>query len=174
MNKRRSTVIPGLFLILLGIWFLLTNLGIELFSFEKLWPLLIILGGTAFLISWITAPAHDPGLAFAGTAAVLTGAFFLGFTWGVWEWAEMERLWPAFPTIGGFAFLVLWAAGRFREWGLLIPALGGLAVGGVAFLLTFQLLPPDLGPTLLKLWPLLLVLMGVVILAQTLLGRGRR
>lgn len=174
MGKRTRTLIPGLILIILGTWLLLANLGIEAFSFESLWPLLIILGGIVFLSGWLLAPPHDPGLAFVGTAATLLGAFFLGFTWGVWEWAEMGRLWPAFPAIGGCAFLVLWAAGGFREWGLLVPALGGLLVGGVAFLFTSRLLPPDLGLVLLNMWPLLLVLTGLVTLAQAFFGRRRR
>jgi hypothetical protein len=64
VSRRTGRIITGLVLVLLGIWFLLANLGVEAFSFEKPRPLLIIPGVAMFPIGWLATPARDPRLAF--------------------------------------------------------------------------------------------------------------
>ncbi|MGE5530478.1 MAG: LiaI-LiaF-like domain-containing protein [Patescibacteria group bacterium] len=168
MAKHSARLVFGVVLILLGVIFLLPNLDLPLFGWGNIWPFFIILGGLAFLLGWVLSPGHDEGLAFVGTGTLLVGVFLALFAWDILSWWEMGKWWPGFPLIGGLAFLALWAAGRAEDPGVLVPALGGIAIGGVAFLFTFGLVGLEIAA---RWWPLLIMALGVAILASRLFGR---
>jgi hypothetical protein len=171
---RRGTLITAVVLIAIGGYLLLANLGIiPPYPIEQMWPGIVVLVGILFWLGFIFGKDHDPGLAFVGTIVTLTGLFFFLFTFNVnllglgrVDWSDMALLWPAFPLIVGIAFVVMWAAGRFRDWGLLIPAgiLLLVGIGGFAFTLgnvpVFQ--------NILQWWPLLLIFFGIVVLIQSI------
>lgn len=171
---RRGTVIIAVVLITVGAYLLLANLNvIPLYPIEQMWPAIVVFVGVLFWLGFIFGKDHDPGLAFVGTIVTLTGLFFFLFTFNVdlfglgrVDWSDMALLWPAFPLIVGVAFVVLWAAGRFRDWGVLIPAgiLLLVGLGGFAYTLgevaVFQ--------NILQWWPLLLIFFGVIVLIQSI------
>jgi len=154
MRDRTGTVWTGLGLIGLGIAFVLA----QWIGWDKIWPAFPMLGGLAFLAAYAATGFKEAGVAFVGTLATLVGLFFFGFTFGVWEWADMAQLWPVFLMITGVAFIVLFFADRPRGVGVLgfgfAAILAGL--GGLAF--TYKLVGADI----LRWWPLLLVMVGVV------------
>jgi hypothetical protein len=106
-----------------------------------------------------------------GTGALLTGLYLLLFTTGTYQWEEMDKMWPGFALIGGIAFLVLWLANRLRDPGILVPAVGGILAGLVGFSYTLGGLSEDRFRSIVDLWPVLLILMGVIILLRVLFGR---
>ncbi len=158
-------------LILLGFFLLLQQLATHLFGWNHIWPIFPTLGGVTFLAGWLFSKEHDPGLLFVGTAATLVGLFFFLFTFGVLEWSEMSKLWPTFPIIGGLAFLALFAGDRFRDWGAAGTGCVAVLLGVIAFGFTLFRLPRSLGDTLIKLWPLGLILIGLIGLLSALLRR---
>ena len=181
---RRGTIIPGLILILVGVWFLASNLGVKLNlpSMDTMWPIFPLVVGLLFL-SGYALNRRDPGMLFIGLAATLIGAFFFLFTLrlplpitglqdGV-RWDDMERLWPAFVVIGGLSFIALFLAERSRSWAVFSLGALGVIVGCVAFLFTLRVLSGDIGQRLVQLWPLLLVVVGLAALLQGLLSRPR-
>jgi hypothetical protein len=174
MRRRSGAIIPGLFLILLGLWFLADNLGLPLPGFGQLWPVLIILAGLGFWAGYLFGSPRDPGLTFVGMGALLVGLYFLPFTLHIVEWGDMAILWPGFVLIGGLSFLVLAVAEGFKDWGTLAVGFSALAVGVIAFVFTLGLLPAELGLTVTNFWPLILVFIGLIILVQNLLGRSRQ
>ena len=127
--RKRSSIIPATVLILLGLFFLLSNLGalkgLDL-SAEELWPGFVVLAGLAFLFQYLLG-ARDPGLVFVGTAATLLGLFFFLFTLNVElpfefenvkgpiDWGDSAYLWPAYPLIGGIAFVMMAILSRERD-----------------------------------------------------------
>jgi hypothetical protein len=152
-----GVVWAGLGLIGLGIAFLLA----QWIGWDKLWPIFPLLGGLAFFAGYAASGFQDAGLAFVGTAATLIGLFFFGFTLGNWEWVEMVRLWPVFALIGGIAFVVLFIAeGRSQDWGVLGIGLAAIIVGVVGLAVTHGWVSGDI----VKYWPALLVLLGLVAL----------
>lgn len=180
---RRGTIIPALILILLGLWFLMGNLGVRLPRMGEMWPIFPL--GAGLLALWgYFWDRRDPGLIFIGIAATLVGAFFFLFTLHVplpltgmregVSWNDMGRLWPAFVVIGGLSFIALFLAQPRRDWGVFNLGAMAIVVGLVAFLFTLGWLPGDVGSWLLKLWPLLLILAGLVALAQAVIGRPRK
>ncbi len=172
---RRGTVFVAVVLIAIGAYLLLANLRmIPSFSMTQLWPGIVVLVGLMFWLGFIFGKDHDPGLAFVGTIVTLTGLFFFLFTfnvdlfgWGRVDWSDMGLLWPAFPLIVGIAFVGLWIAGRFRDWGVLFPAGILLVVGFGGFAFTLGNVP--IFQNILQWWPLLLIFFGIVILIQSVL-----
>jgi hypothetical protein len=76
-----------------------------------------------------------------------------------------------FVLIGSVAFLALWVATRFRDWGAFFMALVALVVGAAGLAITLQLLGPQTRELLPQLWPVLLILLGLMTLLRALLGR---
>ncbi|MCA9931449.1 MAG: hypothetical protein KC419_23345 [Anaerolineales bacterium] len=163
---RRGSVFGGLIVIAIGVWFLMASLGVNLPNIGNLWPIFPTIGGLAFLFAYVTGSEKDPGFLIPGVGGFLVGLFFFLFTFGIYEWAEMGRLWPVFPLIGGIAFLAMYLA--VRDGGLLVPAFGGIGVGVVGLLFTLT------GVSLAWIgtyWPVILIVVGLIILAQNLFGR---
>lgn len=176
---RRGALIPALVLILIGVFFLLVNLGLlPKLSITELWPGIVMFVGVMFWLGFIFGREHDAGLAFAGTIITLIGAFFFLFTlhifmpgYGFIQWGDQGRLWPAYPAIVGIAFIVLWIANRFRDAGVLIPAAILLAVGLAGFSSTLG----DVTPfrDIVRFWPVLLIGLGLVILVRAFVRPNR-
>lgn len=176
---RRGALIPALALILVGVFFLLVNLKVlPQLSITELWPGIIVFVGIMFWLGFIFGRGHDAGLAFVGTIITLTGAFFFLFTlhahipgFGEVQWGDQGRLWPAYPTIVGIAFIILWIANRFRDGGVLIPAAILLVVGLAGFSFTLG----DVAPfrDIVRFWPLLLIALGILILARAFIRPNR-
>ena len=159
--ERRGSVFGGLIIIAIGVWFLMSSLGVNLPNIGNMWPVFPVLGGLAFLGAYLFGDERDSGFLIPGVGGLLTGVFFFMFTFGIYEWGEMGRLWPVFPLIGGVAFLAMFFAER--DGGLLVPALGGIAVGIVGLLAT------TIGFSLAWLgtyWPVILIILGIFVLAQ--------
>jgi hypothetical protein len=160
-------------LIGLGAWFLLRKLGVPLPPLANLWPIFPFLGGVGFLGAFVTGKSRDPGVVWPGTAGALLGLFFFCITLGPLEWEDMGTWWPVFPLIGGLAFAATWAAGKFRERGLLVPAAIAIGTGLVGFVFTLGWLRRWLDPVLEFSWPLLLIVIGLALVLRSLL-RARK
>lgn len=167
----RGAAILAIFLILLGTYLLLVQLGVGIPPWDVMWPVLPLAGGLAFLGGYVFGERRDPGQVFVGTAATLVGLVFFFVTLGPLEYQDLGTWWPVFVLIGGVAFLAQWAAGGFRDWGTLFLALVALTVGGAGLAVTLQLLGPETRALLPRLWPVVLILMGVMALLRALLGR---
>jgi hypothetical protein len=162
MSRDRSgTIVGGLILIGLGIvWALALLVG-----WDKVWPVFLLLGGLGFLVGYVASGFKEEGFVFVGTLAALVGLFFFGFTLGFWQWEDMSMLWPVFPLIGGVAFFAMFFAGRERDAGVLGVGCAAMLAGAVGLAVTYGVL----GSAILKLWPLLLVMAGIIGLAGALL-----
>ncbi len=165
-RNRWGTAWGGLTLIALGIAFILANI----IGWDNVWPIFPLFGGVAFLVGYAVTGFRDGGLAFVGTGAVLVGLFFFGFTLGPWAWTDMQQLWPVFPFIGGVAFIVLFfAERRSRDVGTLGVGCAAMIVGVVGLAFTYGFVGGDI----IKLWPLLIVFLGLVSLVGGLFQWAR-
>jgi hypothetical protein len=172
MRQRRGALFPGLLLIGLGLWFLADTLGLALPGLAGLWPVFPAAFGLACLGQYFLESRENHGLVFIGVAATLVGALLFAITLGPLAWGDLGRLWPLFVIIGGLAFVAQWLA-QPEVRGLLVPGLFGLTVGGVALLLTTNVLGSAAGQLAARLWPVLLIVLGLALLVSYL-GRGRK
>ncbi len=173
MYQRRQAgrLFWGAALIVLGAWFLMGRLGIDLPDLDQLWPIFPTLGGIMFLLGWAASGDSDPGLVWPGVTATLVGLFFFLFTFGLFgiEWDDMSRLWPIFPLIGGLAFVATWFAGKFKEGGLLVPGTAGMAVGILGLFFT---LGGWTAETVQRVGAVILILVGLGIVIRSLRSGG--
>jgi hypothetical protein len=159
-------VLWGGILLVAGTWFLLQRLGIQLPNiFAALWPVVPVLFGLGFLVSFFTGECKDPGQVWPGTFGVLLGSFFFLFSFGVFPWERMSELWPMFPLMVGISFVATWLAGRCKEIGLLVPATITLSVGIIGLGFTLDVLDAR---TVDALWPLALVVLGALLIVRSL------
>lgn len=171
---RKGTIIPALALILLGTYLLLNELDVGIPGWDVIWPVFPFAGGLAFLGGYVFGQRRDPGQVFVGTAATLVGIAFFFITLGPLEYHDLGTWWPVFVLIGSAAFLAQWVAARFRDWGVLFLALVALVVGGAGLAVTLRLLGPETTELLPRLWPVLLILVGLMVLLRTLPGKRSR
>lgn len=168
--RSTGTVILALFLILLGTYLLLNELSFGRLSWDQVWPIFPFGGGLALLADYMLGQRRDPGQVFLGTAATLVGVVFFYITLGPVTYRDLDVWWPAFILIGSVAFLAQWLAAGLRDWGALFLALVAFAVGGAGLAVTLQLLGPETRELLPRLWPVVLVLGGLMALLRGFLG----
>ncbi len=171
---RKGTIVPALFLILLGAYLLLKELNVSIPSWDTIWPAFPLAGGLASLGNYAFGKRRDPDQIFFGVAATLVGLAFFFITLGPLAYKDLGTWWPVFVLIGSLAFLAQWMAARFRDWGALFMAFVTLVVGGAGLAITLQLLDTETRALLPKLWPVLLILGGLMVLLRGLFGRRSR
>ena len=148
---KTKDIIIGLVLIGLGLLFLADNLDIVELDFSSLWPILVLLFGLAFVLSFLHN-RKNYGLLMPATIFTLYGLLF--WYCSLTDWNNMHSLWPLFLIGPGLGFYLMYLLGG-KEKGLLVPA--GILVGlGLIFLLRFNIM--------LKYWSLILIVMGVYLI----------
>lgn len=167
-DRPRWNMAIGLALILLGAWFLAVQFVPELGAYvEPTWPLIIV--GVGLILLVMAVLAGVPGLAVpACIVGGIGGLLYWQNATGNWEsWAYAWTLIPGFVGVGALlsglmggetregaregAWLILISLILFAVFGSLFGALGILG----------------------RYWPALLILLGLLLLAQTLF-RSRR
>jgi hypothetical protein len=173
MRNWGGAVIPGLLLIALGAWLLAGTLGLHLPGLDVLWPIILVVFGLACLLQFFADARRNDGLVFTGVTSTLLGGFFLAITLGPLKWPDLNRWWPVFVIIGGVAFLAQWLA-RPGQRGLLVPAGLALLVGLTALGVNLGLVRADLAERITRLWPLLLIVVGLGLLANYVVVSRRK
>jgi drug/metabolite transporter (DMT)-like permease len=161
----------GLFLIVVGAALLAKGLGSGIPAFDQIWPAILVLGGVAALVCYVLGDRRNPGQVFLGLAAALSGVFFFFITLGPLQYEHLGEWWPTFVLIGSVAWLGQWVATGFRDWGALFLALVALVIGGAGVAVALELLGPQTRESLPGLWPVLLIVGGLMVFLRAALGR---
>src|SRR3989339_2026147 len=113
---RRSGVMPGIILIILGVLFSLPKFGLVI---GNLWPLFFLAPGLAGLIFYSTSTnkVKNAGLLFLNVIITLISFFLLYLNLTNWE--PITVLWPIFPIILGLSFYTFYFGSGRRERGVL-------------------------------------------------------
>jgi hypothetical protein len=164
-RRRRSNLVVGLLLILLGVWFIAVQFVPELrawMEIEYAWPLIIVGVGVLLLVIGLLTGA--PAMAVpACIVGGIGGLLYWQNATGNWEsWAYMWTLIPGFVGVGVVLSALL--GGETRQalsggaWLILISlvlfAVFGSFLGGLGLL----------GPY----WPVLLIALGLLALLRPL------
>ncbi|MEJ2722521.1 MAG: DUF5668 domain-containing protein [bacterium] len=168
MLGKRNQEWLGIFIGALGLLFLLVNNGLLWFGWEAVWPAFPFLIGV-FLLR-IYAARRGADQLFAGLLMTGLGVFLFLFSTGIFPWGMMRTLWPMFFLITGVATLALSATGD-RPQPALIAGLVIVITGVVGFLATTGRLGSRTIVPLVRLWPLVLVVAGLLIYFR---ARGER
>ncbi len=163
-RDRRTSLIGGLLLILLGILFLIFRLFPEMrvmFDVAFTWPLIIVaVGGGLFLIGLLTG---EPEMAVpACIVAGIGGILYWQNAAGRWDsWAYVWALIPGFAGVGHILAGVL--SGKMKS---IREGLETLLVSGVLFVIFASIFGPF--AFLGAYWPVLLIVLGIVMLVRAL------
>jgi hypothetical protein len=167
-RRQRSSIAIALILILIGVWLMAVQFvpGLQVFGITaNSWPLIIVAFGAAWaIIALVTWP---PGLLVpASIFAGIGGLLYYQNATGNWvSWAYAWTLIPGFVGVGVFFSELL--TGRIRQG---IVGGGWLVIISATMYLIFASFMG--GPNLLgPYWPLLIILLGVITLAQAFFRR---
>lgn len=170
MNVRpynNGNMIVGVALILLGLIFFAATQGAFNLNWGTIWPAFPMLAGALVLFQAFTTDnlKRRAEMVLGGTIPFLVGVYFFTFTLGLLPWGDMGNLWPMFPLIVSVAFFAGCLASGREQNNYLVPAVILAGVGGV-FLVVLQI--GGSYAALGKLWPIFLIIAGVLMLVQGL------
>lgn len=151
-----SVRIFGIALMVGGLVLLLA--AAKLFSMATLWPLIPLTIGVAMAIAYFTGP-RAASLLLSGAMLGLVSLLF--FYCAITGWDKMVQLWPLLLVAPGGAFLLLYAFTKDTN-NLSVAIM--LIVTAVLFMILSHLFG--------KLWGLVLLLVGAVFLAMSLLRKS--
>lgn len=178
LSKRRQSgaILCGVGLLLIGGSISAHAMGFSLPDLTVVWPTIPILAGIAILAQPNAQSIRRSGLIFLGIIALFSGLLFCAFNFHVarLSWPQMLHYWPIFPVIIGFAFLLVYLAEDMEHEVLLQPA---YLIGGFGLFLlpiTASVIRGVGFQQIGRLWPLLLIPLGLFIVFQLTRSRGRR
>ena len=149
----------GAGLIVIGALFLLVSNNIWL-GWGNVWPLFPILAGMLFLR--VYAGSKSPEMLFGGVATLLMGVFLLLFSLNIFPWSRMDVLWPVIPGIAGAALLGV--AAHQRGTGSLMTGVIVILFAFLGLLHVTGVIDQRVIAPFVRLWPLVLVAAGIVLL----------
>lgn len=165
--ERKSSVIGGVILILVGVFFLLVQFFPGLlgwFDLSQQWPLIIVLIGGLFLLGALlgTPPLAMPAFIVGGTGLILYYQNLSG------NWASWSYIWTLYPGLAGLGVILMNAlSGKMGE---------GLREGGKLLLISAALFVVFGGfftgwGVWSQFWPVLIIAAGLWLLWK---NRGAR
>jgi hypothetical protein len=151
MGSTKSLNVLAILFIVAGAILTLENMGV-LAGVSELWPLLVIVTGSGFLMLFFEQAKRDLSLIWLGTFLILVGLFFqfLSFT----SWQRVTRLWPFFLGITGASFLAVAFLSPSRVFRYL----------AIVFLALFLALSIVFTVSTV-LWPVSLIIFGISLLS---------
>jgi hypothetical protein len=158
--EKRGSIIGGIILILLGVFFLLLQFfpGLaELFNLSQQWPLIIIGAGVLFLLGALFSnpPLSVPGMIITGTGLILYYQNSTG------NWASWAYIWSLYPIFVGLGLILM--NGLQGNWRKGLREGGGLVlIGGILFVV-FGGFFKGFG-SIGRLWPILIIVGGLWLL----------
>jgi len=166
MTEKQRSVIPGIMLVVVGVLFLLHQMGVFFLRWRNLYPILML---TLGLLLFISLPRReDKGVIFPATVLTILGAFFMLRNFDIFSFDyyfyNPGHFWPIFLVAFGVGFIALFQVRR-NDWGLLVPG-GIMTFLGVVFFLR------ELGfyfwDDLVDYWPVVLILIGCAMILKSL------
>ncbi len=163
MSNSKTSLLPGILLIIIGSLLLIHKLNILYFDWPKTYPIVFVAIGIALFASYFFN--RNSNSVFWGTIFTLGGVFFFLRNYHFIDYYYVREVWPVFMMILGIAFIVLFIV-RPQDWGVLIPG-GILLILGTSFLLR-SLHLWHAQEIIRRYWPLLLILIGAGIILSSL------
>ena len=161
MRKQSALIVGGL-LILIGLLNLAQTLGATWASMERLWPVVVVAGGALAVRQGLKERKGDS--LWFGITAVLCGGLFAYIVLFGGGWALLADWWPLTVGFAGLGWLAAWLMDR-GQLGDLVLGVISLVVGVALVAINLGRLPGQTVTYLLTLWPWLLVIAGLALVA---------
>ena len=161
-KKNRSKMLVGIIFILLGVYFLLINLGLWKGLAGNLF--LVVLGISFIAAFYISGKAV--GFLIPGLVLTLVGLVLALLQSGL---VEENKFWPLIVTAVGVSFVAVYFLGtRDKEAWPLVLGIVLLIVSGLLLATTFGALDWDFWHLIGYFWPVVLIFLGIWVLLRPL------
>ena len=168
MRRTSSSLWLGILLTVVGLWMLADRLGYLRFDWYHAYPVVILLLGLIFIGRFVGA--HDSGALFPAVTLTLIGVFFVLRNYGLMIYTYPDEYWALLVAILGVGFVAEFFASP-TSWLLLILGLVLVFFGAAVF---GDRIGYWDGEEMLRYWPALLVLVGLVLVLRDLLGQSQK
>jgi len=169
--SNKSSMFPGLLLIIVGAALLLNKLMPDFMGWRNVYPIILIGLGISMILSASCKEKTDKGAVFPGTILFLIGIFFFLRNYELVEYYYVREIWPIFIIIVGIGFLALFIA-KPSDTGVLIPAVILIFFGGVSLLDKLYIIDLEIWEIVADYWPVILIFIGASIIFGSL-KRGK-
>ena len=169
-KERKSDLVFGILLILIGGWFLAAQFDLvpglnESMNIEYQWPLIII--GVGIFLFLLGLLLRNPGMSVpacivGGIGCLLYWTNLTG-NWGAWSY-----LWALIPGFVGIGIILSTLLGGMEKKGYR-EGLRLIIISAILFLIFLMLFSGQ--GQFLKYWPILLIFGGIWIIFQTIFRR---
>ncbi|MBN1550938.1 hypothetical protein JW979_05700 [bacterium] len=157
MEKKKNSIMPGIVLITIGIWFLARHWTDSSLFWYRTYPLLM-LGFSGFLFLETRRRANS-GALFWAVALLIVGGFYILRNYGMLEEYYLDEYWPVYMLAAGIAFIVMFIVNP-KEWGVLIPGALLSFFGGTQLLENLDDNYWEYGNYFEEYWPVILIVIG--------------
>jgi hypothetical protein len=161
MIKKNPSVIPGVLLILFGLWILLRQFDFLTPYEGRIFPILLIAVAVFLLVEAVRRSRS--GAFFWSVFFFQLGIFFLLRNYGWISYSSGEEYWPLFLFAFGLGFYILFLF-NVKSWGVLVPAGLFMYFGLAAAAHTFEEVPRTVETMGDYFWPFFLLATGIVLL----------
>jgi len=169
MDTSKSSIWPGLILIIIGSILLLYKLDIFDFGWYQIYP--VIMMGLGILFFTSIAGKSQKGAVFPGTILFLLGLFFFLRNYEIVPYDYVRHVGPVVLIIVGLAFFAVFLT-KPSDWGALIPSAVLVVVGSSLLLREFHVIHWNVWDVITMYWPILLIVIGAGIIFRSF-GRQR-
>ena len=159
----KSSIIPGILLIVIGTLLLFNEMNWFSFQWNGLYPLLLLLTGAGLIV--IAFMNKSGNAMFWGSILFLFGLLYFLRNFGFLDYFVFQDIWPIFFIILGLSFVAIMLVNP-GDWGVLIPGGIFLFFGSLLFMRTLNLW--RVHEIMATYWPLLLVLVGVIVIVASI------
>ena len=169
-RQKRSDLVIGLILLLIGAWFLTAQFNLlpglnEIINLEYQWPLVVIgVGGLLFLLGLL---ARSPGMS---VPACVVGGIGCILYWqnATGQWDSWSYLWTLIPGFVGVGIILSTLLGGETRRGY-TSGLRLILISAIMFVIFLMLFSgqADFG----KYWPVLIILLGIWIIIQAIIRK---
>jgi hypothetical protein len=167
---KRWYLAAGVVVIAVALWLILESLGVGLPPLGRFWPLFVVLGALGFIADFF-AGSRTPSSLGRGVGGLGMAVLFFAFSTDAIGWRDFFAWWPALPAIFGASFLASWFAGKMQVQSHLV--LGAVGIGlGLTGLAAHYRWFAKIVPSPAILWAILLLVVGIILLRKTFVGRG--
>ncbi len=169
-RERRSDLVIGVILLLIGGWFLASQFNLvpklsEIINIQYQWPTIIIgVGVLLFVLGLLT---RNPGMS---VPACIVGGIggILYYTNSTGQWGAWAYLWTLIPGFVGVGIILSTLLGGEEKTGYR-EGLRLIVISGILFVFFFVLLSGQ--GNIIRYWPILVILAGIWIIIQTFLRK---
>ena len=166
-RERRSDLLIGIILLLIGGWFLAAQFDLvpnlnELINIQYEWPMIII--GVGVLLFVLGLLSRNPGLC---VPACIVGGIggILYYTNSTGNWGAWLFLWSLIPGFVGVGIIITTLLGGEEKSGYR-DGLRLIFISAIFFIVCFILFSGQ--GNIIKYWPVLVIVAGIWVIFQTI------